>query len=86
LADRETVIAAWLVELAGARKRHQAHENLVKEYEKTLNDALQGLEALRGDVERLTSELSTSQTKLAVSKAYQDTLCAELQAAQAGEK
>jgi len=51
-----------------------------------LNDALRGLEALRGDVERLTSELSTSQTKLAVSEAYQDTLCAELQAAQAGEK
>jgi len=38
----EIVIAAWCVELAEARKKHGAHENLVREYERTLNAALEG--------------------------------------------
>lgn len=44
------------------------------------------MEALRGDVERLTSELATSQTKMAVSEADRDVLGAKLQDARTRER
>lgn len=78
LAERETIIEARSTELAEARKWRRGQENLVKEYEKTLSDTLEGSEMLKKEVERLSIELDSVQTKLAVSQVDLEALRAEL--------
>jgi hypothetical protein len=51
LTECETIIEAQYIELAEVRKWRRDQENLVKEYEKTLSDTLEGSEALKREVE-----------------------------------
>jgi len=67
-------------------KWHRGEENLIKEYKKTLHDTREGSEVFKRKVERLSSELGSVQTKLAVSEADWEVLRAELHTTQAEKR